>query len=275
MNTYFPEVRSLNHPERLILMIYNDSNHFSFSLYDPEKRGFSFHKELIPENQSNGFSFFKEISLNNDFFTLPFRKIWIMNRTPVFTFIPNSIYDDSYKEDYMRFLFLNHRGVTLDHSVSSAGITILYQLANEVYDFLVRSFDNAAFIHYSAPVITYFLMKSKKEYNRQMIVNLQENGVDIFCFSNRSFLFGNWFSCKNLPEVIYYILFTWKQLQLDQLTDSLLVTGNVAYKEDLISKLAPYIQQVQRLIISPDIFLEGVEPDRIPIELAALSLCES
>jgi len=274
MNANYSEDRNIDNPERMILMIYNDPRKISYSLYDPKRSVFSLFKELSPKNQSDSLSAFKEAFSDSDFFSLPFRKIWIMNRTPAFTFIPKSIYKDKYKEDFIRFLFSDHRGITMDHSISSAGITVLYQMPNEAYEFMTRSFDEPSLIHYSAPMITYFFMQSKKINNRQMVVNLQDNGVDIFCFSKKTFLFGNYFSCNNLHDAFYYIIFTWKQLQLNQLDDLLLVAGNAVYKEELIERLTPYLQQIQQLTISPDICSDGIDINQIPFELAALSLCE-
>ncbi|MCL1934302.1 MAG: DUF3822 family protein [Candidatus Azobacteroides sp.] len=274
MRTILPEDRNIKHPDRTILTIYTGAEYFSFSLYDPEETGSYFYKELIGENHFDAFSVFKEAFFKRDFFSLPFRKVWIMNHTPNFTFVPGSIYKDQYREDFIRFLFSDQQGIILNRSLSSAGITILHQLPETVYQFMLHSFTEPEFIHYSAPVITYFLKTSKKVNARQMIVNLHEKGLDIFCFSKETFLLGNYFPCKGLSEALYYILFTWKQLQMDQLDDCLLITGNIAFKEELIGKLALYVQQIRFPTIPPEIYFEGVETDRIPFELATLSLCE-
>ena len=274
MRTILPEDRNIKHPDRSILTIYTGPEHFSFSLYDPEETGSYFYKELIGENRSDAFSVFKEVFFKHDFFSLPFRKVWIMNHATNFTFVPGSIYRDKYQEDFMHFLFSDQQGIILNRSLSSAGLTILHQLPETVYRFMLRSFTQPEFIHYSAPLITYFLKTIKKANAWQMIVNLQEKGLDIFCFSRETFLLGNYFPCKGLSEALYYILFTWKQLQMDQLDDCLYIIGEAVFKEELIGKLALYVQQIQFPAIPPEIYFKGVETDRIPFELAALSLCE-
>jgi hypothetical protein len=274
MDAIFQDDPNIAHPERSILTIYVRSESFSFSLYNPEESGSYFYRELTGESQPDSFSVFKEVFFGNDFFSLPFRKVWIMNHTPRFTFIPNSIYKEKYRENFMHFLFSNQQGITLNHSVSSAGITILHQFSEEVYNFMLRSFSKPEFIHYSAPFITHFLEESKKMDNRRMIVNLQKAGVDIFCFAENIFLFGNYFPCNNLQEALYYILFTWKQLHLDQRNDCLYVEGNAVFKDELISKLTLYIQQIQNISIPLKIYFEGIDINRIPVELATLSLCE-
>ena len=268
------EYRNIAHPDRLILTIYTDLEHFSFSLYDPEETGSYLYKELSGENRSDAFSDFKEAFFEQTFFSLPFRKVWIMNRTPNFEFVPDSFYKDEYKEDFIHFLFPDRQGIILTDSIPDAGINILYQLPEDVYRFMLRSFPQPEFIHYSTPVISYFIKNSKNVEARQMVVNLQENGVDIFCFSKETFLLGNYFPCKGLPDALYYILFVWKQLLMNQLDDYLHITGNATFKEELIDRLTPYLQQILLPEISEEICFEGVDTDRIPFELAAISLCE-
>jgi hypothetical protein len=274
MKTILMEDRTIEHPERSILTIYTGPEHFSFSLYNPEKTGSYFYKELIGENRSDAFSVFKNAFSRQTFFSLPYRRVWIMNRTPSFTFVPHPFYKDKYREDYIHFLFSDQQGIAMNSSVSTAGITVLYQLPEDVYRFMLRSFSNPEFIHYSTPMITYFLKKSKKLHSRQMIVNLREKGLDIFCFSENTFLLGNYFPCKGLPEALYYILFTWKQLQMNQLNDYLHISGDVAFKKALTDKLGIYLRNIYPLSIPPEIHFDGVKTDRIPFELAALSACE-
>ena len=274
METILTKDLNIEHPDRSILTIYTGPEHFSFSLYDPEKTGSYFYEELTGENQPDVFSVFKETFFKQAFFSLPYRKVWIMNRTPSFTYVPRSFYKDNYREDFVNFLFSDKQGITMNNSVSSDGITVLYQMPEEVYRFMLRSFSKPEFVHYSSPIIAYFLKKSKKANIRQMVVNLQEKGLDIFCFSKETFLLGNYFPCKGLSEALYYILFTWKQLQMNQLADCLHITGDATFKGLLIDKLKLYLRNIYRLSILPEIHFEGVEIDRIPFELIALSLCE-
>jgi len=273
MKINFPENININYPDRLILTIYSGEEHFSLSLHNPEEKGSYFYMELTAENQADAFSAFKETFFDNTFFSLPFRKVSIMNRTPLFIFIPNSIYEKKSREDFLQFLLPENQGITLNHIVSYTGISVLYQLPEDVYNFMLRSFSEPEFIHYSAPMITYFLEKVKNISNRRMVVNLQGKGLDIFCFSRDTFLLGNYFPCNSLSEALYYILFTWKQLQFNQLNDYLHIAGEAVFKEELIGKLALYLQQIHQLAIPPANHFEGIETDRIPIELAMLSLC--
>jgi len=268
------EDRNIDHPEQCILTIYTGREQFSFSVYNPKEAGSYFYRELAVDNQTDAFSVFKEMFFEQTLFSLPFRKVWIMSRTPDFIYLPDSLYKDQYRNDFMDFLLSDRQEVTLSNSVSAAGITVLYQLPEAVCQFMLRSFAQPEFIHYSTPLITCFLKESKKSDACQMVVNLQKNGLDIFCFSKETFLLGNYFPCKDLSEALYYILFTWKQLQFNQLDDYLHIIGNNVFKKELVKKLALYIQQIHFPAIPSEIQFENVPTDCIPFELTAISLCE-
>ena len=274
MKTIFPEELNIKNPNRSILTIYTGEEHFSLSLYNPEEQGSFLYKELSDEDQTDAFAVFKEVFFDNPFFSLPFRKVWIMNRTPNFLFIPDAINKEKTQDDFLHFLFPERQGTTLNHSISHTGINVLYQLPEAIHHFMLRSFAAPEFIHYSTPLITYFLKKSRNSNVRQMIVNLRKKGLDIFCFSEGTFILGNYFPCKSLSDMVYFILFTWKQLQWDQLNDRLLISGNTGFKDELTEKLAFYIQEVHPLTIPSENHFEGIDTNQIPFELATLSLCE-
>jgi len=266
--------KNITRPEHSILTIYIGSEQFSFSIYDPDEAGSYFYGELTNENQTGDFSAFKEAFFEQTFFSLPFKKVWIMNRAPVFAFIPDSIYNDDCRDDFINFLFSDRQGIPMTNSVPSGQLTVLYQMPEAIHRFMLRSFAQPEFIHYSTPLITYFLEDSKKSDVRQMVVNLQKDGLDIFCFSTGVFLLGNHFPCKGLSDALYYIMFTWKQLCLNQTDVFLYITGNNVFKEELIEKLELYIRQIYFPEAPPEIYFEGVDTDCIPFELTALSSCE-
>jgi hypothetical protein len=273
MKINLPENIYLTHPERYILTIYICPDKYSFSLYDPEDNGSYFYGELDGDRQTDAFSTFKDSIFENEFFTLPFRKIKILNRTTVFTYVPETLYQEQHKKDYMDFLFSEETEKILSQSLPSAGIIILHQLPEEIHNFLVRIFTNPDFIHYSAPLIAYFSKRSKQVNAKEMIVNYQGKGADIFCFSEGGLLLGNHFPCDHVRDIVYYIFFVWKQLEFDQQEDFLYFTGDSVFKKELPEYLKPYIRNIHPVDIAPEAHFDQVDMQNIPLELAALSLC--
>ena len=273
MNVILLDDMKVENPEKFILTIYSGTEQLYFSLYNPKKIGSFYFKELPEEGQVDTLSVLKETLLNNDFFTLPFRKVLIMSRTSSFAFIPNVFYKEKNEENFMSFINSGKQGITMNHTITNIKSKVLFKLPEDTYNLSLRLFSNPIFIHYSEPFIKYLIGKSKNFKNRQMIVNLKEMGLDIFCFSKNTFLLGNYFQCKNIQEALYFILFTWKQLQFNQSDDALYISGETSFSNVLRDKLAIYLQQIYRLDFPSANHFEGIETSKIPIELAMLSVC--
>jgi hypothetical protein len=108
-----------------------------------------------------------------------------------------------------------------------------------------------------------------------MVINVHEKGIDIFCFSRKSFILGNHFPCEKFQDAIYYILYTWKQLKLNRFADSLYVTGERHQNKEFLERLRLYIQQVHMEPLPDGYQFEIIDTKDIPFELAVFSLCES
>jgi hypothetical protein len=275
MKIELPDNINLCIPERYILTVYVHPDKFSFSLHCPDDLESYFFYKIDSTGPNDAFSIFKDLFFENDFFTYPFQKTCILVFSSLFTYVPNAVYPEKYKEDFIKFIFSEKEDLFLDHAVPLANLRVLYPVSGPVYDFFVRSFNEPEFVHYSAPLITYFYPPDTKHKQRQLIVNVHEKGIDIFCFSQKSFLLGNHFPCEKLQDVLYYILYTWKQLKLDRFADSLYVAGELHQNKELIDKLRLYLQHVYPEPF-PNIHRFDIpDTENIPFELAIFSLCES
>jgi hypothetical protein len=263
---------NLTHPEKYILTLYFRAERFSFSLYDPIENGSYFYWES--EKQRDVFALFKDIFFDNEWFTLTFRKVYFMNYTTGFTYIPDLIYEDKYKKNFMTFLFPENQGKILNHSLQVTGLTILHQLPEAVYDFFKRIYIHIEFIHHTASLIAYFQERSRIVNAKQIIINKNEDGIDIICFSRGKLILCNHFPCHSVRECTYYILYAWKHLNCDQQKDFLYIAGDNSSKKELMEQLRQYVHNVIPVNIVPEAHFEQIDTGNIPFELAALSLCE-
>lgn len=273
MKIELPDNINLHVPERYILTIYVHPEKFSFSFHCPDDMESYFFYKIDSTEQKDAFSIFKDVFFENDFFAYPFQKTCILVFSSLFTYVPNAIYSDEYKEDFIKFIFSEKAEIFLDHLVPSAELRVLYPVSEDVYDFFVRSFNEPEFVHYSSPLISYFYGRKVKQ--PQLIINAHEKGIDIFCFSQKSFLLGNHFPCEKLRDALYYILYTWKQLKLDRFTDLLFVAGDRSQNRELIDNLSLYIRHVRPKPLFDEYPFDIIEAKNIPFELAIFSLCES
>lgn len=275
MKLNLPEHIRLNHPERYILTIGIRSGGFDFSLYNPVEDGSYYYRKVVQDDQTIGTPDFREYFFDNDFFGLPYRKVYLMNYSSDFTYIPTLLYEERYKKELDSFLFSNRgRERILEHNLQVSGITILHRLSEDIYLFLQRSFPTIRFIHYTSSWIAYFRERSRMTRASQMVVNRDEGGINIFCFRQGSFLLGNYYRSQSINDTVYYILFVWKQLGFEQVNDFLYVTGSPEEKVEIMERLRSYIRNIIPVHVTPEAHFAGVETRDIPFGTAALTLCE-
>ena len=271
MKIEIPENIDLSRSKQYILTIEVHPQQFSFSLYCPIENSSYFYYQLAKNEQKDAFSSFQDIFFDNAFFTLPFQKVFIINYSTVFTYVPTLIFEEKDKNEYLQFIFAENKGKILHQDLQRFGITILHEIPDEVYNFLQRSFVNPQFIHHTASLMSYFQEKGQLINGNWMVVNNKGDGVDIFCFSQNNLLLGNHFDCSSISDAIYYVLFIWKQLKMNQIKDFLYIAGN---KKELVEALQTHIHNIIPVnIIAIDHF-EQIDTEVIPFEMASLSLCE-
>ncbi len=271
----FPENFDLTHPERCILTIEVSSKDYSFSIYNPIEDGSYFHDEIDRTNHPDAFAAFKDCFYENDFFSLTYRKVFLINRTPAFTFVPTVVFNEKDKEDYFKINFTEIHGKILLQPVQRAGLTILHTIPEDVYDFFSRSFTDVRFVHHLSPLLVYFQDKSRFGNTHKLILNLQSDVLDILCYSSSGeFLFANSFQYKHMNEAVYYILFIWKQFNFNQQKDFIHVAGNSSRKQELMELLQKYIHHVVPVNIAAAGHFAGIDTRWIPFEYLSLTLCE-
>ena len=61
-----------------------------------------------------------------------------------------------------------------------------------------------------------------------MYIHLRKEAVDIYAYERGRLIFANAFACKETNDRIYYILYIWKQLGMEQERDELHLTGELS-----------------------------------------------
>ena len=274
MEIKFPEIINTDYPERLIFTLKAASDRFSFSLYDPVVDGSYFYYVIPTERDSDAFSSFKQFFFDNPFLASSFRKVYIINGYPEFTFVPELLYKEEDTESLFEFNIAHSTGKILSHKLRQPSVVTLHKMPEEVHQFLNRSFSNARFIHHLSPLIVYFQDKNKTTNSSQFIVNLNDKRLDIICFSQGNFLLGNSFQITGMQDTMYYILFAWKQLKLDQIKDYIYIAGNKHEKTTLMKEIQTYIHNIIPVNISPMAHFAGIDTQTIPIDFLSLTLCD-
>lgn len=249
--------------EQYTLSIRLSTDGFSFSIYNPiyESSLSFFEKEITPSLSLA--ANLKQVFCATDLLALPYKRVNILMATNRFTAVPSELFDNEQTEILFYHNHPKRENETVLYNVLSRNnIVIIFGIDKSAYQFLKDQYPEARFYSQASPLNEYFSTKSRLGNSKKMYVSLRKNAIDLFCYERGHLLLINSFECRRTSDRIYYLLYTWKQLDFNQERDELHLTGILADKETLIKELRKYI--LQTFIMNPE----------TNIDMKALLTCE-
>ncbi|NDV66436.1 DUF3822 family protein [Bacteroides sp. 224] len=262
-------------PERATLetlSIRLSADGFSFSIYNPISDNsihyFDYKVDQALSLAANLKQAFKEL----DFLSRAYKRVNVIVVSKRFTLIPLELFDDEMAET---LFYYNHpvwdNEKVLYNILRKYGTVILFAFDKSVYTSIGEHYPDTKFYSQSSSLIEYFSMKSRSGNTKKMYVYVHQNFIDVYCFERGQLLLVNSFTCKQTEDRIYYLLYVWKQLNMDQLRDELNLTGELPDKEQLIKGLQRFVQQV--FVINPSADLAqsaAFNIEKVPFDMQIL-----
>ena len=108
-----------------------------------------------------------------------------------------------------------------------------------------------------------------------MYVYLHEKEITIYAFEQGRMLFVNTFDCTSVPDMQYYTLNVWKELDFDQVDDALFVVGDMEQRTTELSEKIKYFLQNVTVIDRSEDFKDRLTMGNnlIPYDLQTLLIC--
>jgi hypothetical protein len=245
----------------------------SFSAYNPyETKSYIFRDVNFDRNIPYSTSL-KEIFFENECLVWPYKRTYVLSVTPHYTLIPAGLFSEKQKNEWLAFNFTSQEKRTLSDSMEKEEVKIVYDMEEEVYEFCSRSLTNPVFVNYLTPQLLVFQKQSLVEKSGHMFVVVRENSVDISCFSEGNLHFVNSFTFDRPDDIIYYTLYIWRQMAMDQLHDQLSLAGDNSLCGKLTQSLQVYLQHVKPIEIPSEAYLMGGEILQAPMDLILLPVC--
>ncbi len=270
-----PEKFDLSFTKKYILIFEISDEMYSFSMYNPVEDGSFFYHEIERKPGEDTFSGFENFYYENEFLASSYRKIFVVNKTAGFTFVPGDVFDEKKKDEFFRFNFSENDDKVLVQILRKPELIILHGISEKLYDFFNRTFADFRFVHHLSPLLSYFGERTRMGNTHRLIVNVQNRGLDVMYYApSGEFIFANHFKYIHLNDAVYYIFFIWKQFNLNQLKDSIYIAGNSSQKPELIKQVQRYVHSVFPVNITPSEHFSGLDIHLVPFELLSLTLCE-
>ena len=250
------------------------SGGLSFSGYCPSESDTFFYRDVEFDRTKPFITSLKESFFENDFLTWSYKRISIVCVTPQYTLVPTEVFQEKQKEELLSFTFSTPEARCLSNTLKDESSCLVFGMEEEAYEFCSRSLINPHFIHYMTPSLELWKKQSRARLPKQLYVVLHRRMIDVVCYAQGTLLFANTFGYEQTDDILYYILYVWKQTGLDQQKDQLRIHGETSLRTTVSTALRNYLQYIDPLEIPSEAYLLGSEVIQAPPDLIALSLCE-
>ncbi len=218
---------------------------FSFFIYNPiEENPYTIINKQ-PDPSTSMTANLRKIFQECDFLNCPYKRVNALTVTRRYTIVPAELFDEKQAETLFHYNHPKLENEKLLYNILPANnIAILFGINNSVHSFLNEQYPDIRLYPQITPYIEYFSTRSRLGNSRKMYVAFRHGTIDIFCFEHGQLLLANSFEYNQTEDCIYYLLYAWKQLELDQERDELHLTGVSDEKDAILEKLRAFIRHI-------------------------------
>lgn len=183
---------------------------------------------------------------------------WIGNH---FTLLPNSFYDADKARDLLEF----NVGKTPDEQIATndvEDIKLIYAIPTEIKNTLDKLFANHILKHIGYSTIKLFFNHFQLK-NVDMFLNIHKGQTEVVLKKDKKPLLYNVFTTNSDEDILYYLLFSIEQFNLNPLTLKLALAANRETQSELFTAIKKYIKNVD-FAVSDKLIIRKEELEKIP-----------
>jgi len=244
MNLCVPDIFTADHSGKYSVSIRLWSDGLSFAAHIPSETDSFFYTEIETDRTKPYLHAIKDIFFAHPFFSYVFKHTYVIVANRQYTLVPENIFIEKQKEQLMSFIFASPEEQILYERFDDFESVVLFGIQPKVYDFFSRSLNNPIFTHAITAQLTQWRIQSLTTYPKQLYVALHKNTMDAACFYRDTLLFVNSFQVDDVADMLYYILYIWKQTGMDQQKDKLMLLVNNEKFQTLKAQLQTYLLQI-------------------------------
>ena len=199
----------------------------SFSVLDPVRNIYVLFRHISFKNKDTNYSQTQEILITNKVLNYNYKRIYFLFNTSNATIVPGSLYN--YEETKQALLFTSR--IEVDHfkiesqKIKLANAWNMFAIPNFLYYLVKNQYPEVVFFQQYTPLIEANLLSGVVTTEPVMYLNIQNDIFDIVILKRYNLLFCNSFKYNNPEEFAYFTLNCIKQLNLDQKTLKVVLSG--------------------------------------------------
>ena len=247
------------------LLIQVSLNKFSFAIKDKLAHEIThFASEAISQTKSIEEQldkiFQKHIEL-----TEKYNEVIVLHDNTLNTFIPREFFNEDSMGHYLQY---STKVFSTDFfafdELENSPINNVYVPYVNINNYLIDKFGSFTYHNINTLLVEILLKKSSKNTQKEVYAFLQKDHFELVIVCNGELIFFNSFQYQTAQDFIYYILFTYEQLELNTESTPLYLMGRIDTDDSYYEQAYTYIREVNvvdnNFFISDDLLLHHQVP---------------
>ena len=159
------------------------------------------------------------------------------------TIVPNQLYSEKNKEEYLSFIS-NKKGVIKTDNIHQNSATTIYNVKEDIV-YLINQIQSEIIERNSSTIIIEQLIKQYKEQKKTAFLFVNKSNIEIIILKNGELILHNYFDIDNSVDVLYYTLFCFNQLNMNPEENNLYLFGNIEKTDENYIILYDYIRNIK------------------------------
>lgn len=272
MNFRVSDTLTAHNSEKYRMSIRLSPGGLSFVGYIPSQPESFLYRSIELDRSKSYAHTLQELSSEHPFFSYSYKELSVVSTGDPYTLVPEAVFAEDRTQQLMAFTFSSPGKKALFQSLKELEAVLLFGIDPEIHTLFLQLQPQATFVHGIAPFLLHWKKQSRVAYPKQLYAVLQEDRMDTACFDKGALRFVNGFRIDDRADILYYLLYVWKQLDLNPIDDQLFLSAAPEVFSDIRDTLRNYLMQVEPMNLPA----AAVPTDaQIPADIIALMGCES
>ncbi|MCB0465493.1 MAG: DUF3822 family protein [Aequorivita sp.] len=236
------------HNNRLSVQV--SLNGLSFLVTNPEREDPIFFIEKILDHSTTPEELLMDIEtimFKHDILNEAFSEVSIIYSTPIYSLVPNSLFDETKASEYLKF---NSKILANDYMahdvIEDQDIVVVYVPFMNINNFFFEKYGSFSYYH-AITVMLKVILEKENHSLPKMYLHFHKNSFDCIVLKNGELQLCNSYKYKTPEDFIYYTLFCMEQLNLNPENLSVILFGEIEKEDDNFKIAYTYIRNLEFL----------------------------
>ena len=218
---------------------------FSFSIYNPIRDSFVLSKEYEIERKLSLTANVKQAFKELDFLSNSYKQVNVSLVSKRFTLLPIELFDEDQVKTCFYYNYPPKENETvLYNTLPKTNAVVLFGVNKSLYHFLLETHPQVQFYSSVTSLAEHFALKSRIGSDKKMYACLHGETMELYAYERGHLMLLNAYDCAHVSDRVYYLLYAWKQLQMDQLRDELCIVGGDSDRGQFVEELQRFVQHI-------------------------------